>query len=137
MVKALIVSLNNIPKWISGPLENAKTRGLLVKAKYSGKDKNGKEYTDCSECERGGNGNDKDKCPAGWRHKKGGQGMCFLGTLKKGLEIDEPKKQDVPDYAYKTIEEYEELAGFKVNEAFKGGWAMARVTNEQLDIVSK
>jgi hypothetical protein len=34
-----------------------------------------------------------------------------------------------PDYAYPTIEEYEEITGFKVNDAFKMGWAMARTTN--------
>jgi hypothetical protein len=35
-----------------------------------------------------------------------------------------------PDYAYPTIEEYEELVGFKVNDAFKMGWSMARTTND-------
>jgi hypothetical protein len=60
----------------------------MKKAKYSGKDSNGKVYVDCSECERGGNGSDSDKCSAGWRHKRGGNGMCFLGTLKKGLILN-------------------------------------------------
>ena len=52
-----------------------------MKAKFSGKDSRGKEYIDCSECERGGNGSDVDKCSAGANHKKGGKGMCFIGTL--------------------------------------------------------
>lgn len=36
------------------------------------------------------------------------------------------------DFAYRTIEEYEQIVGFKVNEAFKLGWLMARTTNSQL-----
>jgi hypothetical protein len=35
-----------------------------------------------------------------------------------------------PDYAYPTIEEYEEITGFKVNDTFRMGWAMARTTND-------
>jgi len=41
-----------------------------------------------------------------------------------------------PDYAYKTIEEYEETVGYKVNEAFRIGWAMARTTKAQLGILA-
>jgi len=59
----------------------------MKKAKHSGKDSTGKEYTDCSECERGGNGNATDKCASGWKIKKGKRGMCFMGTLIDGLEI--------------------------------------------------
>lgn len=59
----------------------------MKKAKWSGIDSKGKVYVDCSECNRGGNGNDKDKCACGWRHKKGGKGMCFIGTLIEGLEV--------------------------------------------------
>ena len=37
------------------------------------------------------------------------------------------------DYAYKTIEEFEEIVGQKVmNDSFKMGWDMARVTISQL-----
>jgi hypothetical protein len=35
-----------------------------------------------------------------------------------------------PDYAYPTIEGYEEITGFKVNDTFRMGWAMARTTND-------
>lgn len=35
-------------------------------------------------------------------------------------------------FAYSTIEEYEELVGFKVNEAFRTGWIMARTMNSHL-----
>jgi len=59
-----------------------------LKAKYSEKDNRGKVCVDCSECDRGGNGKDPDKCSAGWRHKKGRQGACFAGKLIDGLTIE-------------------------------------------------
>ena len=37
-------------------------------------------------------------------------------------------------YAYKTIEEYEGYSGYTVNQAFRIGWEMARLTNEMLGI---
>ena len=58
----------------------------MKKAKYSKRDTRGALYVDCVECNRGGNGNDKDKCSAGWRTKKGNKGGCFLGELIEGLE---------------------------------------------------
>ena len=60
----------------------------MQKAKYSKPDTRGAVYVDCSECERGGNGTDKDKCACGWRVKKGGKGGCFLGTLLSTLELE-------------------------------------------------
>jgi len=36
------------------------------------------------------------------------------------------------DYAYKSIDEYEEITGIKVNDAFRIGWDMARATMTQL-----
>jgi hypothetical protein len=59
----------------------------MKKAKYSGKDSKGKIFIDCSECERGGNGSDPEKCSCGWKVKRGGHGMCFMGTLLNGLEL--------------------------------------------------
>ena len=59
-------------------------------AKYSRADTKGKLYVDCSECERGGNGSDKDKCSCGWQVKRGKQGGCFLGTLRAGLTVSSP-----------------------------------------------
>lgn len=38
------------------------------------------------------------------------------------------------EYAYKTGEEYEEIVGYKVNEAFKIGWSMARMKNKHFGI---
>jgi hypothetical protein len=35
-----------------------------------------------------------------------------------------------PDYAWPTIEDYEEEVGFEVNIAFRSAWAMARTTND-------
>jgi hypothetical protein len=58
-----------------------KKRGEEVKRIYSEPDNRGMIYVDCTECERGANGSDKDKCSAGWRYKKGGMGGCFAGTL--------------------------------------------------------
>ncbi len=49
--------------------------------------------------------------------------------------LAEPVKQDpVVYYAYATIKEYEELAGFSVSQAFRAGWNMARTTNAMLGI---
>ncbi len=59
------------------------------KARYSEYDSKGKLYVDCSECKRGGNGNSEDKCSAGWRHKKGKMGGCFIGEVCDGLTIDQ------------------------------------------------
>lgn len=59
----------------------------MKKAKYSKKDTKGKLFVDCSECERGGNGSDEDKCSAGWKIKKGNRGGCFIGDLLSDLEI--------------------------------------------------
>jgi hypothetical protein len=60
---------------------------------------------------------------------------CIKGPCL-GEEIGIPcgyvKKPTRPDYAYKTIEEYEKIGRFRVNEAFKDGWMMARVTMDQL-----
>ena len=45
-----------------------------------------------------------------------------------------PQGEPVVYYAYATINEYEELAGFSVSEAFRAGWNMARTTNSMLGI---
>lgn len=48
---------------------------------HSFKDKRGGLWVACSECERGGNGSDSDKCSCGGRVKKFNQRGCFSGTL--------------------------------------------------------
>jgi len=58
----------------------------MKKARFSEYDTKGKLFVDCSECTRGGNGDDPDKCSCGWKHKRGRKGGCFIGTLMPGLE---------------------------------------------------
>lgn len=45
------------------------------------KDSKGILWVACSECERGGNGSDKDKCSSGGTCKKFKGTGCFSGTL--------------------------------------------------------
>jgi len=47
------------------------------------KDDKGKLWVACSECNRGGNGKDKDKCACGWKVKKFNGLGCYLGNLIK------------------------------------------------------
>ena len=43
-----------------------------------------------------------------------------------------------PDYAYKNIEEFEEILGYKVlNTSFIDGWNMARMTNKMFRDLAK
>jgi hypothetical protein len=44
-------------------------------------DNRGKLSVDCSECTRGGNGDDPDKCSCGHKVKKPHKGSCFIGTI--------------------------------------------------------
>lgn len=57
---------------------------------YSQKDTRGKVIVDCSECDRGGNGEAEDKCASGWKIKVGGRGSCFCGELLKGVTPNDP-----------------------------------------------
>ncbi len=52
------------------------------------KDKNGMLWVACSECERGGNGSDKDKCSCGWKCKKFNGTGCFCGNLMEKYESE-------------------------------------------------
>jgi hypothetical protein len=53
--------------------------------KHSFTDSNGMRWVACSECERGGNGSDKDKCSCGWKIKLFNGSGCFSGIeIKKG-----------------------------------------------------
>ena len=60
---------------------------------WSFRDSRGHLCVDCSECTRGGNGSDPDKCCAGWRHKRGGKGQCFAGTPMPGVVEQVDAKQ--------------------------------------------
>ena len=56
------------------------------------------KWTSCHECNRGGNGNDKDKCSCGWRHTEENGLGCYLGTpiigeIKKKPKISKSKQR--------------------------------------------
>lgn len=51
------------------------------------RDKNDKLWVACSECTRGGNGNDPDKCSCGWKAKRFNGSGCFCGMLIKDIEV--------------------------------------------------
>jgi hypothetical protein len=61
---------------------------LSVKPKHSFKDTKGHLWVACSECNRGGNGEDKDKCSTGGQVKRGGKLGCFSGELMGKFEIE-------------------------------------------------
>ncbi len=63
-------------------------RIIEMKPKHSYKDTRGHLWVACSECNRGGNGEDKDKCSAGWQVKRGGKQGCFSGELMAKFEIE-------------------------------------------------
>lgn len=50
-------------------------------------------------------------------------------TIKR-LQAEIDKLNKAPDYAWPTIADYEKEVGFKVNDAFRAAWTMARTTND-------
>ena len=54
------------------------------------------EITFCHECERGGNGNDQDKCSCGFERKKPTRFGCLLGK-KILVEIAITDNSDVSE----------------------------------------
>ena len=52
---------------------------------YSERDKRGNLYVDCTECDRGFNGTDDDKCSCGQKIKKPNCGGCFNGIILEEL----------------------------------------------------
>lgn len=54
-------------------------------AKHSKFDTRGKAWIACSECARGGNGD--QSCSAGWKVKRGGNNGCCVGSLHDGLAM--------------------------------------------------
>lgn len=59
----------------------------MSRPKHSRLDSKGKLFVDCSECTRGGNGADKDKCSCGWQVKRSNGSGCFLGDLLPDLSL--------------------------------------------------
>jgi hypothetical protein len=55
--------------------------------------------------------------------------IAYMSGVHRGKELAAQPAQG-PDYAYPTVEGYEELSGFKVNDTFRMIWAMARATND-------
>lgn len=58
---------------------------------HSFTDDDGKRWTACCECNRGGRGNDLDKCSCGWKSTEWDYNGCFIGTAIVG-EPAKPKK---------------------------------------------
>lgn len=50
------------------------------KKKHSFTDVHGRHWVACSECNRGGNGSDKEKCSCGCKVKRWNKQGCYLGT---------------------------------------------------------
>jgi len=48
-------------------------------------------WTACCHCNRGGNGNDKDKCACGWKETEPSGLGCYLGTAIIGEAKPRPK----------------------------------------------
>ena len=65
---------------------------VSISATHSFTDDNGKEWTACCECDRGGNGNAKDKCSSGWQCRKWNGLGCFLGVAIVGAPAKPPKR---------------------------------------------
>jgi len=49
------------------------------------------QFTACGACNRGGNGNDKDKCACGWQTREVNALGCYLGTPIVGPIKTAPK----------------------------------------------
>ncbi|MDP1931864.1 MAG: hypothetical protein Q8L60_10435 [Gammaproteobacteria bacterium] len=65
-------------------------------------------------------------------HTEVGKPFC----IKCGANPVPSAQTAAPDYAFKTIEEYEDILGVKVGEAFRIAWIMARTTNGMLDVLA-
>ncbi len=52
-----------------------------------------KLWVACCECDRGGNGDDAEKCSSGWMCKRWNGLGCFIGTLMKKYDMEK-----VPSY---------------------------------------
>lgn len=50
-----------------------------------------KDFTACGACNRGGNGNDKDKCSCGWQVREINALGCFAGVPIEGPIKPRPK----------------------------------------------
>ena len=53
-----------------------------------------------------------------------------LVSFNNDLMDEVARLNKAPDYAWPTIADYEKEVGFKVNDAFRAAWTMARTTND-------
>ncbi len=65
----------------------------------------------------------------GWKHA-----IQEKAGLRATREEGDVTVDELTDYAYKDLDEYEKIVGFETNESFRIGWTMARITNKQLKI---
>ena len=49
-------------------------------------------FVACCECDRGGNGLDKDKCACGWKVKKWNEAGCYAGILMEKYKVENKKE---------------------------------------------
>jgi hypothetical protein len=55
-----------------------------------------------------------------------------MSDLKKEHKPETVKQSDA--FAYPTIEFYENVVGYKMNDAFRTGWMMARMRESQFAV---
>ncbi len=63
----------------------------MKQPKHSYKEARGHLWVACSECNRGGNGEDKDKCSCGFNVKRGGKKGCFSGELMSKFDPEQAR----------------------------------------------
>jgi len=63
-------------------------------------------FTNCADCDRGGNGNAKDKCACGWNVTEKNHLGCYLGTPIVGERRKHPK----PSRSKKRYRDYLDVA---------------------------
>lgn len=64
-----------------------------------------RRWTACCECDRGGNGNAKDKCSCGWQVTEWNKLGCYIGEPIQG-EIKPKKKLTRSQARYQRYLEY-------------------------------
>ncbi len=96
--EAVMGSLSNYPPGVTDNDIPGNVRPSAARTKQSARpasfyDSKGHLYVDCSECERGGNGMDADKCSSGWKIRTQRRGGCYAGTIVSGAHEKISKPQ--------------------------------------------
>lgn len=71
---------------------------------HSFTDDAGRNWTACCECNRGGNGNDPDKCSCGWQRRTWDTMGCFFGTPIVGGLRRAPKRNRAKERYQRYLE---------------------------------